>query len=163
MLSDLLTNNLVLVICGTAVGETSARAGEYYAKPGNKFWRTLYEAGLTSRQLAPVEYRELLKERIGLTDLVKDKFGMDKGLKGSDFGSDELLAKMRKYQPGLLCFNGKRAGQEFFMKRSIDYGLQAETIGSTRIYVAPSTSGAANRYWDIEIWEELAGLVKRAR
>lgn len=162
MLPDLLAYDLALVICGTAVGETSARVREYYAKPGNKLWRTLYEVGLTSRLLAPAEYRELLEERIGLTDLVKDKFGMDKDLIDSDFGSGELLAKMNKYQPEILCFNGKRAGKEFLMRKVV-CGLQAETIGRTKIYVAPSTSGAANRWWDIKKWEELARLVKRAR
>lgn len=161
MLQDLLTESLTLIICGTAAGERSAKFQNYYAQPGNKFWRTLYEVRLTSRLLFPIEYRELLKEKIGLTDLVKGKSGMDKNLKVSDFGDRELSDKIRMYRPKILCFNGKRAAQLFLIERSrINYGLQTEIIGQTRIYVAPSTSGAASRWWDIKYWEELSKLVE---
>ena len=71
MLDDLLASNLRLVICGTAAGHVSAARGAYYAGPGNKFWKTLFETGLTPRQLAPAEYRELHDYGIGLTDIAK--------------------------------------------------------------------------------------------
>ncbi len=160
MLDDLFTHGLEIVVCGTAAGDTSARLKQYYAKPGNKFWRTLFEVGLTPVQLEPAAYKRLLEYKIGLTDLVKGKSGMDKVLSRGDFGSAVLLEKVETYQPGHLCFNGKRAAQEFLL-RKVDYGLQSETIGSTRIFVAPSTSGAANRWWDVEIWRELARLADR--
>jgi hypothetical protein len=38
-----------------------------------------------------------------------------------------------------------------------------ERIGRTIFYVAPSTSAAANGAWDITIWEDLAGRVRRHR
>ena len=57
-----------LVIYGTAAGERSAKFGAYYAGPGNKFWRVLYEVGLTpDRALRPSEFRELLSYGIGLS------------------------------------------------------------------------------------------------
>lgn len=71
MLEDVLAPNLRLVICGTAAGEVSAARGEYYAGPRNKSWPTLYEVGLTTRMLAPGEFRDLLTIGIGLTDVVK--------------------------------------------------------------------------------------------
>jgi len=159
MLSDVLANELDLVVCGTAVGNQSAALQQYYAKRGNKFWRTLYDIGLTPRILAPAEYAELVNYKIGLTDLVKTKSGMDSGLESGDFGSKDLVEKMRRYQPKYLCFNGKRAGQEF-LQRKVEYGFQAEQIGETRIFIAPSTSGAANKWWDIEMWAALAALCK---
>ncbi len=155
MLSDLLAHNLNLVICGSAVGNTSARLKQYYAKPGNKFWKTLFEVGLTPVLLTPPEYEKLLQYRIGLTDLVKHKSGMDAGLSSDDFDRTALRPKIEQYQPRYLCFNGKRAAQEF-LSRKVGYGLQPETIGATRLFVAPSTSGAANAWWNIEIWRELA-------
>ena len=36
------------------------------------------------------------------------------------------------------------------------YGLQKETMMKTRLYVLPSTSGAARRFWDENYWHELA-------
>ncbi|MCH7533652.1 MAG: hypothetical protein IID07_11960 [Gemmatimonadetes bacterium] len=38
--------------------------------------------------------------------------------------------------------------------------LQARSFGATRLFVAPSTSAAARRWWDGGVWEGLAGLVR---
>jgi TDG/mug DNA glycosylase family protein len=77
VLDDLLGDSLQVVFCGTAAGTASAKAGAYYAHKQNKFWRILHDTGLTSELLQPQQYRDLLHERIGLTDLVKTHFGMD--------------------------------------------------------------------------------------
>jgi TDG/mug DNA glycosylase family protein len=135
MLSDLLTPQLKVVFCGTAVGNKSAQLKQYYAKPGNKFWKALFEVGLTPVLLTPPEYEKLLDYKIGLTDLVKHKSGMDTGLNAA--------------------FNGKRAA-EAFLGRKVEYGLQPEKIGDTYLFVVPSTSGAASGWWNIEVWRELA-------
>ena len=39
--------------------------------PGNRFWRTLHEVGLTPTELRPDEYARLLNHGIGLTDLAR--------------------------------------------------------------------------------------------
>lgn len=157
MLPDLLSQNLRLIICGTASGETSAQRKLYYAKSGNKFWAMLYQIGLTPKQLRPTEYHQLLEYGIGLTDLVKSKAGMDCILRQSDFGSDVLISIVLKHQPKYICFNGKRAAQEFF-RQSVPFGLQEPRMGQTKFFVAPSTSGAANKWWNIDIWKDLARL-----
>ncbi len=77
VLGDLLDQSLRVVLCGTAVGTASARAGAYYAHKQNKFWRILHETGLTPELLQPHQYRDLLRYRIGLTDFVKTHSGMD--------------------------------------------------------------------------------------
>ena len=75
VLNDLIAEDLLLLICGTAAGKESAERGAYYAKPTNKFWRILHETGLTPRRLEPTEFRELLDYGIGLTDIVKGQAG----------------------------------------------------------------------------------------
>jgi len=60
------------------------------------------------------------------------------------------------YSPNTVCFNGKKAAKVFFHTTSIDFGFQPDLIERTRIFVAPSTSGAANGYWDPSFWYELA-------
>lgn len=160
MLDELLRPGLKLVICGTAAGKRSAMVGQYYAGPGNKFWRTLAETGLTPRQLAPAEYALLPSFGIGLTDLVRDQSGGDASIRFDGATVAEMQSRMRQFRPGVLCFNGKRAAVELLGKRKVQYGEQAETIGKTRLYVAPSTSGAANGYWDIALWFGLARLVR---
>jgi TDG/mug DNA glycosylase family protein len=160
-LVDVLAYGLKVVFCGTAAGTVSAEKGQYYAGPGNCFWKTLYEIGLTERQLDPGEYASLLEKGIGFTDVVKEKAGMDSALRTADFerGRGRLLKEMEKYQPCFLCFNGKRAAKGFFDVNRVEYGLQEERIGETRVFVAPSTSAAAGRYWDVAIWKELATMI----
>ncbi len=160
-LGDLLRNDLKVVFCGTAAGTESARRRQYYAGPGNRFWETLCDIGLTRRRMDPSEYREVLAEGIGFTDLVKGTSGMDTVLEKSDFkeGRKRLERKIEEYKPRVLCFNGKRAAKEYFGVKRVEYGEQEKHIGDTRIFVAPSTSAAARRWWDPEKWEELARLI----
>ena len=157
MLPDLLRPGLKLVVCGTAAGKQSAQVQQYYAKRDNKFWATLYAVGLMPVQLSSHEYGQLTHYGIGLTDLVKGKAGMDHLLTAVDFEFESFRQKINQYQPAYVCFNGKRGGKEFLGKK-VDYGLQQELIGTTKLFVAPSTSGAANGFWNIDYWRELADL-----
>ena len=159
MLPDVLKPDLKLVFCGTAAGRKSAELGVYYAGNGNKFWKTLFETGLTPRLLMPSEFSELLNWGIGLTDMVKDKSGMDKSLMRSDFKNNGLVEKINKYNPRYLCFNGKKAAKEFYGYNYVEYGLQEKSVYDTRIFIAPSTSGAANGFWDVSRWIKLANLI----
>jgi TDG/mug DNA glycosylase family protein len=160
VLRDLLTPHLLLVVCGSAAGRRSAELGHYYAGRGNKFWATLAAIGLTPRQLAPAEYEKLLSFGIGLTDVVKGQAGSDAEVDFARSDPRELARKLEQFSPRYLCFNGKRAARVFLGRTGVEFGLQAETAASTSIFVAPSTSGAANGYWDVDLWHELARLVK---
>ena len=86
-------------------------------------------------------------------------------MEGVDFvdGRANVVRNMQKFQPGFLCFNGEKAAKELLGVGYVDYGLRPESIESTRIFVAPSTSGMAAKYWDISYWKELAGLVRASR
>lgn len=160
MLDDLLASDLALVVCGCAPGHRSARLRQYYAGPGNRFFGTLAEVGLTPRRFAPAEYRELLRFGIGLTDLVKGQSGGDHELDFSRAGRAALRRKILRLRPAVLCFNGKRSAREFLERRELPYGLQPTAIGDTRLFVAPSTSAAARRSFDLSVWQELADLVR---
>src|SRR3954465_9708277 len=56
-LPDMLRENLRLVFGGTPPPTPPPPRGHYYAHPGNRFWRALHEAGLTSRRYQPSEFR----------------------------------------------------------------------------------------------------------
>lgn len=157
VLPDLLQAHLKIVFCGTAPGTVSARRGAYYAGPGNAFWPTLFEVGLTPRRILPDEYPVITQFGLGLTDLAKHVYGADSVLAATDFGRDELRAKILHNCPRILAFTSKRAGQEF-LRRSVSYGLQEEKIGSTLLFVLPSPSGLARRHWTVQPWLDLAAL-----
>lgn len=157
ILQDVLKPNLDIVFCGTAAGEVSAKRGAYYAGPGNQFYPILYKSGLTPHLIAPENYNQLVNHNIGLTDLVKLTSGNDNILIDSDFDIKGFEEKILKHSPRMVCFNGKKAAATFFNTKTkhIHYGLQPQTIGKTKIYVAPSTSGSARKFWDESYWVDL--------
>jgi TDG/mug DNA glycosylase family protein len=162
VLHDLLGESLQVVLCGTAAGTASAAAGAYYAHKQNKFWKILYQTRLTPELLQPNQYRELLNYRIGLTDLVKTHSGMDHELPLSELGEiprTRLHASIVRYRPKFLAFTSKTAGQKYLGGRR-EYGEQIEQIADTRIWILPSTSGAANGSWRPEIWHRFADQVR---
>ena len=160
VLPDALGPGLRIVFCGSAAGAVSARVGAYYAGPGNGFWPTLYRVGLTPRLLAPAEFPTVLRYGIGLTDLCKTESGADASLSREADDAKALTAKIARYRPAILAFNGKRAAGVFLDAATIDYGEQAERIGETAIHVLPSTSGAARRWWDETYWRRVAEALR---
>ena len=161
VLQDLLQAGLRAVLCGTAASTVSAEAGHYYANKQNKFWTILYETRLIPTPLQPHQYRELLRYGIGLTDLVKTHFGMDNQIPLSklDDPRARLSASIAAFRPKFLAFTSKTAGEKFFGGKR-DYGEQIERIGDTRVWILPSTSGAANGSWQPEIWHRFADEVR---
>jgi TDG/mug DNA glycosylase family protein len=167
ILPDLLRPGLKIVFCGTAAGTTSARRGEYYAHPQNRFWATLHAIGLTPERLKPTQFPLLLDCGVGLTDLAKHAFGMDRELPPGSLGEAAragLLERILKHQPAILAFTSLTAGRRY-LRRPAGFGEQSETIGATRLWLLPSPSPAANWNWRAHErwWRELAERAGAAR
>lgn len=160
ILPDVLRPGLRLVFCGTAAGKRSAAEHAYYAHPGNLFWRALFDAGLTPRQLAPAEFPLLPDYGIGLTDLAKRHSGNDNELPRDAFDAPGLIAKIERYAPRALAFTSKNAARAA-LGLAVDYGLQDERVGTTQLFVLPSPSGQARGHWDIGPWQTLADWARR--
>ena len=156
ILPDVLDYNLNIVFCGMAASKKSKELQAYYAGPGNKFYKTLNTINLTNEVIIPKAYKELLNYNIGLTDICKTDYGNDDELNSQKYDPSGLLTKITKYQPRMLCFNGKMASKVYFNTKNVNYGLQKQTIGKTKLFIAPSTSGAANGFWNLSIWKQLA-------
>ena len=155
LVADLLETKLTLVFCGTAPSTASAAAKSYYAKPGNKFWPTLHQVGITPRRFAPHEFPQLLRLGIGLTDLCKVHSGVDSALPDDAFDLDAFRQKIEQFQPARIAFTSKHAAQSA-LGHAVDYGRQEDVWGATRFYVLTSPSGLATRYFKLEIWAALA-------
>jgi len=156
ILPDVLETGLKVVFCGTAAGDVSAKLGAYYAGPGNRFWSTLHHTGLTPHRIAAADFKMVVQYGIGLTDIAKHTFGADKVLTSDDFDAAALRRKIEQFTPYVLAFNGKRAAKAYFGVSRVDYGWHTQRIGTTRITVLPSTSGAARGFWDESLWFALA-------
>lgn len=146
-----------VVFCGTAPSTASARARAYYAGPGNAFWQALHQTGLTPVELVPAEFERLPEYGIGLTDICKASSGSDAEVGVAEFDVAGLQEKIAAAAPANLAFNGKNAARGA-LERDVAYGLQDEQIGGAPVWVLPSTSGRARRFWKIEPWRELAAV-----
>jgi double-stranded uracil-DNA glycosylase len=111
--------------------------------------------------LGPADFKRLPDFGIGLTDLAKTSFGIDSSLAPTDFDRKQLLEKLSAWRPRILAFNGKMAASILFAKptRSLDYGRQPNVAEGPILWILPSTSGAANRYWSDFEWDALARFI----
>ncbi len=144
-LPDHLAPGLDIVFVGINPGERSARIGHYYGNPHNPFWRLLYEAGLTPRQLRPDEDHLLPSFGIGITDIVKRPSCGVGDLAGAEFrrGRPALEAKLLAARPRIVCFNSVTAFVRYFRPAAFRrFGRQRVRIGASRVFVVPSTSPA---------------------
>jgi TDG/mug DNA glycosylase family protein len=155
VLPDVLQPGLRIVFCGTAAGSASARARAYYAGPGNAFWPTLHATGLTPVQLEPEEFGRLPEFGLGLTDICKVLHGSDAEVGTVEFDVDGLRSRVAEAEPAVLAFNGKNAARGA-LEEVASFGPQEEQIGGAEVWVLPSTSGAARRYWKPGPWQQLA-------
>ena len=157
ILPDLLAPGLNVVFVGTAAGIRSAQQKAYYASSGNRFWRTLFDVGITPRLFRPEEYRELLSLGIGATDLCKTQAGADHAI--DDFDVSGFERKIWNYRPRAIAFTSKKGGSIWLncSTGAIRCGLQSSARESgMAVFVLPSPSGRATSHWDITPWQQLA-------
>jgi TDG/mug DNA glycosylase family protein len=167
VLTDYLRPGLDLVFVGINPSARSAAAGHHYAGPANHFWPLLYESGLVSEPLTYRDDARVLEWSIGLTNLVPRASASmaDLTLEEMRRGAEQLRAKLRKYAPRVVCFNGKRI-YEVFSGASCEFGPQPERFGDSRVYVMPSTSprGASyQRAQKLRFFVELREIVRTLR
>ena len=163
VLPDVLADNLYAVFCGSAASSHSAQTGHYYSVPGNRFWEILETAKVTPRRLDPREYGVLSSYGIGLTDMAKALSGSNAEISSTADDPAGLTEKLIRFKPKSLAFVGKRAAKVWSRYHlgtpEIKYGPQSAKFGEVAIYVLPSTSGLAKRFWDPLPWMEFGKFV----
>jgi TDG/mug DNA glycosylase family protein len=126
----------------------SGAVGLHFARPGNRFWRALHESGFTNRLLAPHEGRELLKRRIGITNLVNRATASADELDADQYrrGARRIEAMVRRYRPKVVAFVGMGAYRQAFNRPRARGGRQQELLGGAAIWVLPNPSGRTAGY-----------------
>jgi len=165
-LADILTEGLDVIISGFNPSMVSWNKGYHYANPVNNFYRLLFQAGFTPRLLKPEEDVTLPQYGIGLTNFVVNiPSANESAVPASVYraGRIALEEKVTRYQPKIVSFNGLKLYSYYFGKKLPDFGLQTETIAGCPLFVTPSSSGAANMYFERrrELYTELKQLVDR--
>jgi TDG/mug DNA glycosylase family protein len=163
LLPDVLADNLDVVFVGTAAGRSSAVQGIYYAGAGNRFWPTLRQIELIPPRFAPRDFAMLESIGIGFTDLSKTACGMDRAVVVTPADLAVFDANLRACPPRAIAFTGKKAASLWLRRRTdrVRYGLQTRRPSDVcDVFVLPSPSAAARRYWKVEPWQELADWLR---
>jgi TDG/mug DNA glycosylase family protein len=145
---DVIAPGLRVLFCGINPGLYSGATGHHFARPGNRFWPTLYQAGFTPRLLDPSEERELLDLGYGVTNLVSRTTAT-----ADELSRDELLAgrkrletKVKRYEPQVVAVLGIGAYRTAFQEPKAVLGLQARKLGTSLVWVLPNPSGLNAHY-----------------
>ncbi len=139
-LPPVVDENTEILILGTLPSDTSLAAGQYYANPGNDFWKLVGAA--LDKSLDGLSYEDkldLLKaSRIGLWDAFH--IGFRPGSMDANITETELndFSVLKGIAPSirLVCFNGKGAADAEEVLAGLGY----------RTRLLPSSSGANRRY-----------------
>lgn len=145
---DILAPNLRVLFCGINPSLYSAAVQHHFARPGNRFWKTLHAAGFTDRLLLPSEDRDLLKFGYGLTNLVDRATARADELAAEELvtGHIALAAKIQQYRPQVLAVLGVSAYRTAFKRPKAAMGKQTEELGGAIAWVLPNPSGLNAHY-----------------
>ena len=124
--------------------QVSSEKGHHYANPTNRFWKVLFEAGLTPRKFTPEDDEKLLKLGYGLTNIVDRPTKGANDITKEEFlnGSKKLKKKINYYKPKIVCYVGKGVYQQYSGIKNCNWGKQDKSVIDGIIdFVAPSTSG----------------------
>jgi TDG/mug DNA glycosylase family protein len=147
-LPDVISPGLLVLFCGINPSLYSAAVGHHFARPGNRFWRALFQAELTERLLSPFEDGLLLERRLGCTNLVSRATARADELSQAELqaGAARLRELVLRYRPAWLAVLGVSAYRSGFGSPRASLGAQREQIGETRIWVLPNPSGLNAHY-----------------
>jgi TDG/mug DNA glycosylase family protein len=145
---DVIAPGLDVLFVGINPSLWSGAVGHHFARPGNRFWQALHEAGFTDRVLPPAEGKELLGRKIGITNLVNRATASADELDIAQLqrGARRVEAKARQYRPKVIAFVGIGAYRIGFGKPRARVGRQEERIGGATTWVLPNPSGRTAGY-----------------
>src|SRR3954454_13496606 len=136
-LKDLIAPDLRILFVGINPGLWSGATGFHFARPGNRFWRAIFEAGLTPRLLAPHEQRELLEMGIGTVNIVPRTTATAAELSNDEIrgGGRGLIDKIVGLRPRTVAFLGVSTYRIAFGRPKATVGRQEERIGDSEVWV----------------------------
>lgn len=155
--------DLKILFVGFNPSIRSSETGHHFANPNNRFWRILFEAGLTPRKFDSVEDYKLLELGMGLTNIVARPTKAADEITKEEYkeGKEILRKKIEQLKPIVVCFVGKGVYQEYSGVKNVPWGKQENAVVSGTIdFVAPSSSGLVRMRLDeiVEIYKQLSDI-----
>ncbi len=145
---DVIAPGLRILHVGINPSLYSAAVGHHFARPGNRFWKALHEAGLTERLLSPFEDRDLLQRGLGVTNVVPRATVAADELSVEELraGAEILMRKVRRFRPNYVAILGVGAYRAAFERPRATIGLQSDEFGGSKWWVLPNPSGRTAAY-----------------
>jgi TDG/mug DNA glycosylase family protein len=146
--TDVIAPDLNVLFCGINPSLYSTVVNRHFARPGNRFWRTLHLAGFTDRLLNPFEDELLLQHGYGITNMVDRATARADELAPAELlaGRQKLADKVAHYRPRFLAILGISAYRTAFNQPKAVIGRQAEPMHTTIVWVLPNPSGLNANY-----------------
>jgi TDG/mug DNA glycosylase family protein len=139
-LADTVGSGMRMLVCGLNPSIYSADRGIGFARPGNRFWPAMIDAGLVERLRDPLH--ALVRHRIGMTDLCKRATVSSSELSKDEYreGAGRVERMVRWLQPEVVCFVGLEGWRAAVDAKAVA-GYQPVAFGGRPTYVMGSTSG----------------------
>lgn len=162
--NDHVKEDLNILFVGFNPSIRSSETGHHFANPNNRFWKILYEAGLTPYKYDASEDYKLLNLNMGLTNIVARPTKAADEITKEEYkeGKEILKQKIIRLKPKVICFVGKGVYQEYSGRKVAPWGQQPESvIHGTIDFVAPSSSGLVRIKLEeiVEIYKQLTKLI----
>ncbi len=145
-LPDIVNANMRVLVCGLNPSPSAAEAGVPFNRNGNRFWPAALRAGLLTKDRDP--YAALLNDGVGFTDLVKRTTRRADDLSVTEFQSGAIRVErlVQWLNPKVVVIVGlggwrAREAASSGKRTPITAGWQTESLGQSRVYVMPNTSG----------------------
>ena len=147
-LGPIVRPGLRVLFVGVNPSLRSAEVGHHFARPGNRFWAALHDAGFTPRRLRPDEDALLPEFGLGVTNISFRPTRAAAELSPEELraGARDLAATVVANAPRLVAIVGLTAYRTAFGRRDAVMGLQSDVIGGRPVWVLPNPSGLNAHY-----------------
>jgi TDG/mug DNA glycosylase family protein len=148
VIPDLVGPGLRVLLVGINPSLYSGWSGRHFARPGNRLWRTLHEAGFTDRVLRPWETEDMLAAGIGVTNLVARATARADELAAAEIvaGLVPLRRLVKRCKPAHVAFLGISTYRVAFAARGATVGRQPQGFAGAEVWVLPNPSGLNASY-----------------
>jgi len=163
---DVIADDLAVLFCGINPGLYSGATRHHFARPGNRFWKVLHQAGFTQHLLTPFDEDDLVEHRIGITNLVERATATAAELRPDELraGARRLARKAARRRPAFVAVLGIEAYRHAFERPAAKLGEQEHRLGAARVWALPNPSGLNAHYQLpdlVRVFAELARAAKR--
>ncbi|MFI7581614.1 uracil-DNA glycosylase family protein [Kocuria kalidii] len=148
-LPDLLGPDVRLLVCGINPSLWAAATQAHFARPGNRFWPALHDAGLTGRLvdcsagMSAADREHVLGCGLGITNLVQRATARADELDPSEFvaGRGRLAELVAGLRPAVVAVAGVTAYRHAFAHPGAALGRQDRELAGAQLWALPSPSG----------------------